>query len=97
MCHKVSVTAKGPPQTRRSLVTSCPAVGGTAAVVQAMLLRQCSINSLPHYMQQAQPQWSDPFERDGAGGGDPSLIGRHHGLELVQESDHHPQSSCPTT
>jgi hypothetical protein len=35
----------------RSLVTRRPAVGGTAAVMQAMLLRRCFINSLPHYLQ----------------------------------------------
>jgi hypothetical protein len=38
--------AKGPPQTPRLLVTSCAAVGGTAAVVQAML-RRCFTNLLP--------------------------------------------------
>jgi hypothetical protein len=32
-----------------------------------------NVGSLPHYLQQAQLRWSDPLERDGAGGGDPSL------------------------
>jgi hypothetical protein len=61
------------------------------------MLRRCFFNSLPHYLQQAPTRWSDLLERYGAGGGDNSLFGRHHGLELVQGSDHHPQGSSPTT